>query len=541
MVSVRSRWLGLVFLSLAVSMVIVDITIVNVAIPAIIADLGISSTTAQWVQEAYALAFAALLLTWGRVADRVGRRRMLVVGVVVFVVASVLAALAPTGWALVAARLLQGVGGAMIFPCTLSLINATFTGRERGTAFAVWGSTIGGVAALGPLLGGWLTTELSWRWAFWINVPIGVAVVAGALVLVAESRDDRGSSRLDPVGALLSVLAAGLLVFALIEGRTYGWWTTTGVLSVGGAEWTARLSPVPVAFALSALAAVAFVGWQRARNRSGRPALLDLSLFAIPSFARGNAVVTIVALGEFGILFVLPLWIQNVLGYSAFGTGVILLPLAVGSFLAGGAAAALAARRGPVPVVRIGLALEVVGVAGIGLVAAPDTAVWTLMPFLAAYGFGVGLASAQLPGVVLADVPVRRSGQASGTQSTAQEIGSAIGIAVLGTVLFTGLGANLAAALDDAGAPTGQREAVVDAVRSSAGAAINGLATQPGGAAVAAEAKQAFSAGTRYASWTAAGFLLIGLAASFSLRTAAGSQQPRDEQPRPAIEPAVIS
>jgi hypothetical protein len=167
--------------------------------------------------------------------------------------------------------------------------------------------------------------------------------------------------------------------------------------------------------------------------------------------------------------------------------------------------------------------------------------VGTLVPFLAAYGFGVGLASAQLPGVVLADVPVQRSGQASGTQSTAQEIGSAIGIAVLGTVLFTGLGANLAAALIDAGAPIEQREAVVDAVRTSAGAAIDGLAAQPGGVAVAAEAKQAFSAGTRYASWTAAGFLLLGLAASFSLPTAAASQEPREEQRRPTSEPAVIS
>jgi EmrB/QacA subfamily drug resistance transporter len=538
--SIRSRWLGLVFLSLAVSMVIVDITIVNVAIPAIIADLGISSTTAQWIQEAYTLAFAALLLTWGRVADRVGRRRMLVIGVIVFVVASVLAALAPNGWTLVLARLVQGVGGAMIFPCTLSLINATFTGRERGTAFAVWGSTIGGVAALGPLLGGWLTTELSWRWAFWINVPIGVAVVAGALTLVAESRDDRAASRLDPVGAVLSVLAAGLLVFGLIEGRTYGWWTTTGILSVGEVEWTARLSPVPVAFAGAAVAALAFVGWQLRRNRSGKPALLGLSLFAIPSFARGNAVVTIVSLGEFGILFVLPLWIQNVLGYSAFETGVLLLPLALGSFLAGGAAAAVATRRGPVLVVRWGLALEVIGIAGIGLVAAPDTEVWALVPFLATYGFGVGLASAQLPGVVLADVPVQRSGQASGTQSTAQEIGSAIGIAVLGTVLFTGLSANLTAALDDAGAPVEQREAVVEAVRDSAGAAIDGLATQPGGEAVADAANEAFSVGTRYASWTAAGFLLLGLAASISLRTAT-PQEPTAKQRPAAAEPAVTS
>ena len=159
----RYRWYGLVAIAFAVSLVIIDVTIVNVAVPAIITDLGATATQAQWVQEAYTLVFAALLLTSGRIGDRIGRRRLLVVGIGVCVAASVLAALAPTPGLLIAARMLQGVGGAAIFPATLSLINATFTGRERGVAFAVWGSTIGGMAAVGPLLGGWLTTEASWR------------------------------------------------------------------------------------------------------------------------------------------------------------------------------------------------------------------------------------------------------------------------------------------------------------------------------------------------------------------------------------------
>ena len=189
----RLRWVGLVFISIAVSLIIVDSTIVNVAVPAIVDDLGITSTEVQWVQEAYTLVFAALLLVFGSLADRFGRRRVMLIGVVVFAAASVLAALAPDGGMLILARLVQGVGGSMILPTTLSIINATFRGRERGIAFAVWGSTIGGMAAVGPLLGGWLTTAFSWRWAFGINIPLGVIIVIGVLLTVAESRSDRKS------------------------------------------------------------------------------------------------------------------------------------------------------------------------------------------------------------------------------------------------------------------------------------------------------------------------------------------------------------
>ena len=220
---IRLRWVGLVFISIAVSLIIVDSTIVNVAIPAIVDDLGITSTEVQWVQEAYTLVFAALLLVFGSLADRFGRRRVMLIGVVVFAASSVLAAFAADGGMLILARLAQGVGGAMILPTTLSIINATFRGRERGIAFAVWGSTIGGMAAVGPLLGGWLTTAFSWRWAFGINIPLGIVIIIGVLLTVAESRSDR-TSKIDVVGAILAVITMASLVFGLIEGRTYGWW-----------------------------------------------------------------------------------------------------------------------------------------------------------------------------------------------------------------------------------------------------------------------------------------------------------------------------
>ncbi|MGD8193145.1 DHA2 family efflux MFS transporter permease subunit [Herbiconiux sp. P18] len=519
--SSRARWAGLVFISVAVALIIVDSTIVNVAIPSIIDDLGITSTQVQWVQESYTLVFAALLLVFGTLADRFGRRRLLVIGVLVFAAASVFAATAQSGDLLILARVVQGVGGAMVLPTTLSLINATFRGKERAIAFAVWGSTIGGMTAVGPLLGGWLTTYFSWRWAFGINIPLGVVIIVGVLVFVRESKQPVSASgapaRVDVVGALLSVVASASLVFGLIEGRTYGWWLTDEALQIGDWTWPFALSPVPLAFALAVLAGVGFVLWGRARERAGRSAMLAFDLFRIPSFRNGNLAAMIVSLGEFGIVLSLPLWLQNVLGFDALQTGLVLVALAVGSFVASGFAGAFGNRISAIVIVRVGLAAEIVGVAGLGLVIGPDTAWGLLIPFLFVYGFGVGLATAQLTGVVLKDVPVEQSGQGSGTQSTARQIGSALGIAVLGTVLFTTASLQLDASLAASGVPDSERSQLVSQVVDSSGAAIAGLAENPAMAAVVTDAKAAFSDGTRYSAFAAAGFLSIGFLATLRL------------------------
>ncbi|MFK3834501.1 DHA2 family efflux MFS transporter permease subunit [Microbacterium sp. NPDC087868] len=532
----RLRWVGLVFISIAVSLIIVDSTIVNVAIPAIVDDLGITSTEVQWVQESYTLVFAALLLVFGSLADRFGRRRMLLIGVVVFAGSSVLASLASDGGALILARLAQGVGGAMILPTTLSIINATFRGRERGIAFAVWGSTIGGMAAVGPLLGGWLTTAFSWRWAFGINIPLGVLIIIGVALTVAETRSDR-AERIDGVGALLSVVTMGSLVFGLIEGRTYGWWGVEQRPEIGDWTWPFDISPIPFAFALALVGLVAFIAWGVHRERAGRSTLLALRLFSITSFRNGNIAAAVVSLGEFGIILALPLWLQFVLGFDALQTGLLLLSLAGGSFLASGIAGATSGRITPVWIVRIGLLAEIVGVAGVGFAIGPDASWVPLIPLLFVYGVGVGLATAQLTGVVLADVPVADSGAASGTQSTSRQLGAALGVAILGTVLFTSTAGILAASLDDQGVPAAQRDQVVSSVVDSAGAAISGLAANPETADAADAAREAFSDGTRYAAWTAAGFLALGLLATVSLGGAAARPSEREESGREAEDP----
>ncbi len=531
----RRRWIGLVFISIAVSLIIVDSTIVNVAIPSIVRDLGITSTQVQWVQESYTLVFAALLLVFGTLADRYGRRRMLLIGVTVFALSSVLAALSQSGESLIAARVVQGVGGAMILPATLSIINATFRGRDRGIAFAIWGSTIGGMAALGPLLGGWLTTSFSWRWAFGINVPLGVIIIVGLLIFVTESREAT-TRPVDVVGAVLAVLATGSLVFGLIEGRTYGWWHTNHAPSVAGHTWPFEISPIPLVFAVSLLAGTAFVWWGRRRQRQGKSTMLAFGLFAIPSFRNGNIAAMIVSLGEFGIILSLPLWLQNVLGYDALHTGLVLLGLAVGSFLASGFAGAFGRRFAPVVIVRIGIASEILGLVITGLVISTDTRWYAIVGALFVYGFGVGLATAQLTGVVLMDVPVDQSGSGSGTQSTARQVGSALGIAVLGTILFSALGSQLDSGLAGLRRCRGDPYPIVNAVVDSAGSAIASLDQQSPAAASAA--RSAFSDATQLSAFAAAGFLGLGLVATLRLSSTTRNE---DDEPGPEAGSAPVA
>jgi predicted MFS family arabinose efflux permease len=388
------------------------------------------------------------------------------------------------------------------------------------------------MAAVGPLLGGWLTTAFSWRWAFGINIPLEIIIVVGVLLTVAESRSDR-ASKIDVVGAILSVVTMGSLVFGLIEGRTYGWWLVDERLTIGGWTWPFDLSPIPIAFALAVIALIAFIAWGVHRGRQGKSTLLALRLFSIPSFRNGNIAATVVSLGEFGIILALPLWLQFVLGFDALQTGLLLLALAIGSFVASGAAGAASGRIAPVWVVRAGLVAEIVGVAGVGVVIGPDASWVPLIPFLFVYGLGVGLATAQLTGVVLADVPVADSGAASGTQSTSRQLGAALGVAVLGTVLFTSTAGILSSSLDARGLPAEQRDQIVSSVVDSAGAAISGLEAQPDMADIADDAKAAFSDGTRFAAWTAAGFLSLGLLSTISLGST-GVDRRRSEAPEGA-------
>ena len=510
------RWLGLAALSLGVAMIIVDATIVNVAVPSLVRDLGLDSTQTEWVNTTYALVFAAFLVTLGRVGDLAGRRITYLVGAALFAVASVAAGVAPNGELLIAARLGQGLAGAAILPATQSIINNTFRGRERALAFGVWGATIGGVAAIGPLLGGWLTTNLSWRWAFYVNVPIAVIAIAGALLFVRESRDERAHRGWDPVGFILVTFGLCAFVFGLVEGRLYGWVTPVRPFTALGLTWpSAEVSVIPLALIGGLLAIAAFAWVELRRQRAGRFYLFDFDLWRYPAFRFGNLAGTIVSLGEFGLLFVLPLFLQAVVGYSAFETGLTFLALALGSFVSAGAASALTPRFGPRRVVSLGMALEALGIAGATLLIAPDVSGLALAIPLFVYGIGVGFATAQLTNIVLSDIPTARSGLASGTNSTMRQLGSALGIAVLGTILFTGLTDGSRGRLDQVSEiPPAARASIVAALDASAGQALTGLRHDPRTTAAIPAIESAFVAAARAAGGVAFAFVMVGLGLS---------------------------
>jgi EmrB/QacA subfamily drug resistance transporter len=513
----RTRWVALLFLALGVAMIILDATVVNVAIPTIVADLGLSTTDAEWVNAVYALLFASLLLLSGRLSDIVGRRLMFVSGVGLFAVASVMVAASDSAAQLIGARALQGVAAAMILPASLSVLNAVYRGRDRAVAFAVWGATIGGMAALGPLVGGWLTTYASWHWAFLINVPIAVVVIFAVLRLVPETKDSTTRGGVDAPGTVLGTVGLAALVFGLIEGQNYGWFTPKKPFEAAGFTWPLdNLSPAFVSLVAASLLLSAFVRVEIRRRAAGRVVLLDVHLFRIKTFGVGNAVAALVSLGEFGLLFILPLFLQSVIGYTALETGVILLALAAGSFIASGAGAGMARRVGPVPVVRLGMALEVVGVLWLALVISVEVTGWLLAPGLFVYGAGVGFATAQLTGVILSEIPVTESGQASAAQSTSRQVGAAIGTALLGAVLVTGLG-GISGELTDRGVPAQAAEQVATAVQQSAGTAVTGLPAQPGGDVLFAGASQGFADAVTGVGLVAAGLIGLGLVSAFLL------------------------
>ena len=537
MTKVRNRWVGLVFISMAISLVIIDGTIVNTIFPSIINDLALTSTEVQWVQESYVLVFASLLLVWGSLADRFGRKRLLNIGIVIFILASVWAGVAESPDVLILARVIQGIGGAMVLPTTLSLLNATFQGKERGIAFAVWGATIGGMVAVGPVLGGWLATDFSWRWAFGINLPLGILILAGLAYYVSESKAPQRAGGIDFIGAAISVVMFSTLVFGLIEGRIYGWWeiNPNNQFMIGDFAWpTTGISVIPVSLLIFVISAVVFVLWERKREAQKKNVLLDLGLFKINSFRNGSIAALIISMGEFGILFAIPLWLQNVIGLSPISSGLVILWLAAGAFLASAIGGALSGKLPPARAVQIGVGLELIGVLGVALFSSTEAGWITLAPLLFLYGIGIGLATAQLTGVIMVDVPMTSTGQASGSQSTVRQVGSALGVAVLGTLLFTGTQSSLEQRLSDLEVPTAQSVVLVDAVVDSAGSAIpgltDGLVAEQVPQALAEDithaAGEAFTDGAKLAAWSAAGFLLLGFASTFYL----GSRKTKTKQ-----------
>ncbi|HEX8105841.1 MAG TPA: MFS transporter [Solirubrobacteraceae bacterium] len=410
------KWWTLVAVCIATFMLLLDVTIVNVALPDIERSLGSSFADLQWVVDAYALTLAALLLTGGSLADLFGRRLLFVIGLAIFTAASLACGLSGSPTALNLARAAQGIGAAFMFATALALLAANFFGADRGTAFGIWGAVTGASVAVGPLAGGVLTQSLGWESIFFVNVPIGIGAIALAYAKVDESRAPRSGParpRVDWAGLILFSAALFLLIFALIRGNTEGWGSTLIVALLAGAV----------------LLLAAFVVAER---RTAAP-MLDLSLFRKPAFVGASVAAFVLSASMFSMFLYLTLYVQNVLGYSALESGLRFLPVTVLSFLVAPAAGKLAEKLGIRYFLSGGLALVGLGLLLMsGLDPGDD---WTalLAGFMVA-GAGIGLVNPPLATAAIGVVEPYRAGMASGINSTFRQVGIATGIAGLGAV-----------------------------------------------------------------------------------------------------------
>jgi EmrB/QacA subfamily drug resistance transporter len=412
--SPRMKWLGLALLATVQFMVVLDIAIVNVALPSIQTDLGFSQANLQWVISAYALVFGGFLLLGGRTADLLGRRRVFMVGLVVFTIGSLLCGLAWDEASLIGARAIQGLGAATISPAALAILMTTFAeGRERNIALGVWGAVGGFGAAAGVLLGGVLTDALSWEWIFFVNIPVGLAAVALAPVLLKESRDTRVKS-FDAGGAVLVTSGLTALVLAITQGNDWGW-TSGRTLGV---------------FALSAALLVGFVVWE---NRVAEP-LMRFGILRTKTVLGANVAGFILGTALFSMFLMLTLYMQQVLGYSAMKTGVAYLAVAGTSIIWANVAAAMVNRVGVRPLIAGGMATLTLGLLLFTQVSVDGSYVSDLLPGFLLVAFGLAFCFVPISIAALAGVRQAEAGLASGLINTSQQIGGAVGIALLSSI-----------------------------------------------------------------------------------------------------------
>ena len=410
----RRKWLALALLLGVQFMVVLDIAIVNVALPSIQTDLGFSQENLQWVISAYALLFGGFLLLGGRIADIVGRRRVFIVGLIVFTGASLLSALAWSDTALIGTRALQGLGAALITPAALSILTTTFTeGKERNAALGAWGAVGAFGAVAGVLLGGVLTDWLSWEWVFYVNVPVGVLGLVLAPILLTDSRDARVKS-FDVPGAALVTGGLVLLVFTITQANQYGW---SSLETIG-------------LFAGSAVLLAAFIGWE---SRTPEP-LMPFSIFRLRTLVGANIAGVILGTALFAMFLMLTLYMQQVLSYSAMRTGVAYLAVAGTAIFWSALAAQLVTRVGVKPVLVAGMAFLSAGLLYFTQVSVGGSYLSDLLPGFLLVSIGMGFSFVPISIAALAGVHASEAGLASGLINTSQQIGGALGIAVLSAI-----------------------------------------------------------------------------------------------------------
>src|SRR5687767_11271465 len=409
----NKKWWTLAAVSFGLFMIMLDNTVVNVALPSIQRDLGVGLSELEWIVSGYALTFAALMLIGGKLADAYGRRLLFVVGIAVFTLASLACGLSTSGEMLIAARVAQGAGAALMNPATLSIIAATFPPRQRGTAIGIWAGVSALALAIGPLVGGLLTDHASWHWIFFVNVPVGVVGIVASFLLIDESRDPT-HERLDLPGLVTSAVGLFALTYGLIEANTYGW---TSARIVGS-------------FVVAVIALASFVQIERRR----RSPMLDLSLFRSGTYAGANVAMLLVALAMFGVFFFVSLYMQNVLGYSAVQAGAAFLPMTILIILVAPFAGKASDKYGSRWLMTSGMVLLGVQLLYLSQLGT-DATFWNLLPGFVVGGLGMALTMTPTAAAATRSVPVEKSGVGSAVLNAMRQVGGSIGIALMGAIV----------------------------------------------------------------------------------------------------------
>jgi EmrB/QacA subfamily drug resistance transporter len=502
------RWWILAVLCLSVLLVVVDNTIVNVALPTISRDLHASTSALQWVVDGYTLSFAGLLLLGGNLGDRLGRRRFLQLGLVLFGLFSVGAALAQNTGELIAARALMGIGAAMVYPATLAILNTVFTAaRERAIAIGVWSAVSGLAVAIGPVAGGALLRHFSWSSVFYVSVPLVVVAVIAGRFLLPESRD-RNAGRFDPLGALLSAAGIALLTWSIIEAPDHGWGSAATVGGIGGA-----------------LALLAVFAWWQVRRPDP---MLDVRLFRNPRFSAASGAIALSFFGLFGFIFMITQYFQVVRGYDPLGAGIATLPFAFVTAGFSPVAMLLMRRFGTKLVVAGGLA-----VMGAGFLVAAATAVnepyWhTVIISMTLMAAGLGLTTGPATEAIMGALPAGKAGAGSAVNDTTREVGGTLGVAIVGSVLNSAYGSHVFSSLTALGASASAAHLAGQSV--IAGMNVAGRFPAPLRDAAASAVRTAFVTGLHRGSLVAAGTSLAAALVALLFVPA---------RPAPATDPAL--
>jgi EmrB/QacA subfamily drug resistance transporter len=514
------KWAPLFVLSLALAIIIIDTTLLNVSLSTLIRELHTNLQSLQWVISVYSLTLAALTVTGGRMGDLFGRKRMFMLGAVLFAIGSFIASISHNiPVLLLGESIIEGIGAALMMPATASLLVAKYRGHDRAIAFGIWGGIAAAASAVGPIVGGFLTTHYSWRWGFRINIFVVALLLLGSMII--DDTEELHGKSIDWVGVLLSASGLFSIVFGIIESSTYGWLRARKPfpsIDLGG------LSIVPFAIGAGFLLLALFAWWELRVERSGGTPIVSMRLFRNRQFVSGALIIGVLMLGMNGIVFSLPVFLQSVKNLDAFHTGLTLLPMSIMLLIVSPAAAAMTKRISPKHLVQMGLALDVVALFVLRASLSPDMDVRMLIPGLMLYGTGQGMVMSQINNLMLSAVPVREAGEASGVGNTFRQVGSALGAAIIGAVLLSTILANIETAVASSDrVPPAEKPAIASMLReqSSAlafgGAEIFARVPEQTRAALAGFRRDATTTGNQAALLYGAAFAFLGLLISTRL------------------------